>query len=165
MGVASPALAVFLSGVCAGMEEDRVGQFDQAEAKGQEDARFSVYLDTGGIPPTVKELALQSSDAQGRPSAWLQRWDTRPGNYWLLGVYREGKRLNPVDRDIAHPLHGTARYDLYANRPGGFRQGAHYRVAMRFAEGDEADLIVRIGPPRLAVTGQVSFSWGGLPAR
>jgi len=132
-----------LSASYLGMSRDVVGEGDRASPDGRVDGEFEAVLETGGAPRRVREIVLQSADARGLP-AGPERWDTRPGGFWILGVSREGERLNPTDRTIPHAAANGTRYNLFASRPGGFMPGQHYRIVFRFAEGDEASSHVEI---------------------
>ncbi len=138
-----------LSARYAGMLEDRVGQGNHAGANGIQDARFSLSLDTRGARWVVKGIVLRSSDARGNAMGG-QLWDTNPGGGWILGVYRNGERLNPSDHEITHVVDGRADYELYAN-PGTFKPGTYFRVGVRFAEGDEAKAVAMVDVPKAAL--------------
>ncbi len=159
---ATAAPAVRLRALYYGMGKDMVGTGRQATPDGKEDARFRVVLDTEGDPRMVKEILLQSSDSFGIPTG-IQAWDTRPGSFWILGVFRAGERLNPTDLGISDRVRGRIEYDLYAN-PGSFLPGDHFLVTVRFAEGDEVSAHVEIPgapPPSARPPGGPGFPPGG----
>lgn len=161
-GTATGGPAYRLRALYYGMGKDLVGKGRQATPDGEVDARFRVVLDTEGDPRVVKEILLQSSDSFGIPTG-LQAWDTRPGDFPILGVYRAGERLNPTDRGISDHVRGRVEYDLYAS-PGSFRPGDHFLVTVRFEEGDEVSAHVEIPgapPPSGGPPGRTGFPPGG----
>jgi hypothetical protein len=131
-----------LSAVWRGMTADVVGTWGSGRPNGQPDGHFTVTLNTGGARRVVRFIMLQLANAQGRPVG-NEVWDTRPGGYWILGVYRNGRRLNPTDVDITDTVVGFARYELYGNA-GSFRPGQYFRITVGFADGGEVVAVTRI---------------------
>ena len=155
-----------LSASWGGLGRDVVGRWKDPGANKQPDGHFTVQLQTHGARKVVNYIVLHSATPQGKPIGG-QVWDTRPGGYWILGVYRGGRRLNPVDRNISDVVRGGARYEIYGNDSGWFKPGKHFRVTVKFAGGGEAVAIAAIGgappptPPTHAGRLTLRASWGG----
>jgi hypothetical protein len=95
-----------------GFAGDQVGMVARGGPDGQRDAKFTMSLDSGGRDLTVKAIELSVSDDKG--NTWKKTWDTRPGGHWILGVERDGKRLNPTDVPIKQTVSGRAQFALWA---------------------------------------------------
>jgi hypothetical protein len=73
------------------------------------------------------------SDSSGKACCG-QVWNTVPRDqWWILGVFRNGTQLNPVDENVSDPVSGSATYDLYACDSGFFRTGQSFVIAVSLA--------------------------------
>lgn len=95
-----------------GFAGDQVGTGARGGPDGQKDARLALSLDTSGRELTVTAVELSVSDDKG--NTWRKTWDTRPGGHWILGVEREGKRLNPTDVPVQMVVTGKTEFTLWA---------------------------------------------------
>ena len=132
-----PPQQALLTARYTGIDRDVVGRGGQATPNGEVDGQFSLRLDTRGFRRVVNFIMLQSANAQGQPTGG-QVWDTTPNQYWILGVYRNGRRLNPRDQNISDVVQGIANYQIYGNDSGWFRPGQNFRITVRFADGGES---------------------------
>ncbi len=81
-----------LSASWLGMSVDRVGTGSQATPNGQLDGSFRLVLNTHGVQRIVNYISLKTAP--------FDAWDTTPNLQWILGVERNGRRLNPSDNSI-----------------------------------------------------------------
>ena len=127
---ASPATPIpSLRGlVFQGLEKDVVGRLNAASPNGERDGHFTVTLVTPS-KVVLKDVVLQRVFATG--TGYAEGWDTNPGTSGsVLGVYLDGRRLNPTDRTLAVPVTpGRHRLDLYGNdHYGNFAPGQYFRA-------------------------------------
>jgi Domain of unknown function (DUF6777)/Protein kinase domain len=122
---------------------DQVGRGDVATPDGTRDAHFRVTIDAGA-GATVTDILLQTADDAGKPCCG-QFWDTTVNSYWILGVSRDGTRLNPTDRNISDHVTGTVTYDLYANDSGYFKTGQNYIVTVTLSDGRKLTAVAPLG--------------------
>lgn len=114
-----------------GTDRDRVGRGAKAGPDGVPDGHFVLKLNTGTRRVKLTSVRLQALDTAGRPKLG-QQWDTVKNRIWVLGVERNGRRVNRGDRMTRDDVVRSAEYHLYAARRGPFRDGARYRVVARF---------------------------------
>jgi hypothetical protein len=119
-----------------GLDQDMVGAGGDGNPNGQPDGHFSLSLNTGGQNKVVTHIVLESADADGNPSGG-QVWDTQPNGNWIMGVYRDGRRLNPTDLDIRDEVSGAVNYEIYGNTSGWFKQNQNFRITITFADGTQ----------------------------
>jgi len=122
-----PAIALVFSG----LDTDKVGSGFQPTPNGEPDGHFVLDLDTGGKPMLVTGISLGVPDRLGRTG---KAWSTT-GDGWILGVERDGKRLNPSDRTVRDGIKGRLRYELFANGPTWFVGGQSVTVEVWFGDG------------------------------
>lgn len=123
-----PPVAVKLSFV--GMEQDQVGRGQVATADGTVDAHFRLELDTGAREVTITSLVLAQIEADGQAIGG-KVWDTRPNKLPILGVVRDGIRLNPKGSDIRDRVRGKVRYSLFISPWSPLINGTLYKVVVR----------------------------------
>jgi hypothetical protein len=126
-----------------GTNADQVGRGNDGKANGEKDGQFRVVLDVGNDTRTVRYVVMHAADANGQPTG-EQVWDTAPNGYWILGVERDGRRLNPRDADIADQVWGKVTYNVYANGSGLFTPDRHFLLLVRFQDGTEVSAQARV---------------------
>ncbi len=139
--------------VYGGMAKDVVGRESVAKRNGERDALFTVKLTTSERI-VLQHVVLQRVFAKG---GYAEGWDTNPGtSASILAVQLDGKRLNPVDRDLNASLApGSHRLDLYANdHYGVFAPGQLYRVTAAFPDFVTATATTKLrgSPPTVTAT-------------
>jgi len=120
-----------------GVGADKVGSGFQPTPNGEPDGHFTVEIDTGGEEAEIVGMRLYTSDRRGSPvfsTQAGQTWSTT-GQGWILGVERDGRRLNPSDRRIEDRVKGQARYEIYANGPRWFKPGQYFTLVVHFSDG------------------------------
>ena len=129
-----------------GVDADKVGSGFQPTPNGEPDGHFKVEVDTGGETTQVTGFILYTSDARGNPvfsTQGGQTWSTT-GPGWILGVERDGRRVNHTDRSARDAVRGVAQYDLYANGPRWFGAGQYFTLVIRFSDGTNLQKTLRI---------------------
>jgi hypothetical protein len=117
-----------------GLDDDRVGAWDDTGSNGINDGHFQIDLVVEG-PKTITDIRLFSINGEEVPTG--QYWDTTPNSWWILATYRDNDRLNPTDLAIDDPLAtaGTYTYQIYGeSRPGVFTIGQEYAVNISFSD-------------------------------
>jgi len=140
--VSYPTVTLYFMGVDA----DKVGTGFQPTPNGDPDGHFALEIDTGGTTVQVVGLLLYTSDYKGNAvfsTQGGQSWTTT-GPGWILGVERDGRRLNPSDRAVRDVVRGMARYDLYADGGKWFGAGQYFTILVRLSDGRTARKIIRI---------------------
>ncbi len=122
---------------------DKVGGGSTAAPDGTRDAHFRVAIDAGA-GATVTDILLQTADQAGKACCG-QVWNTTVDRYWILGVYRDGTRLNPTDQNISDHVSGHVVYDLYANDSGYFKSGQNYIVTVTLSDGRKLTSVAPLG--------------------
>jgi hypothetical protein len=111
-----------------GLDADNVGTVYNAKPDGQNDGHFTLALDTGGLAKTVTLIELNSTTGGV--------WDTVPQGSWaVLGVLRNGKRLNPADENLKDAISGKVTYELYAGDYGYFAAAHTFVAKIGFSDG------------------------------
>jgi hypothetical protein len=122
---------------------DKVGSGSQAKPDGSPDAHFRLTVTANG---TITAITLRTADATGTPCCG-QTWNTVPNDgLWILGVFRSGRQLNPVDKAISDPVAGSVTYDIYGSDSNFFVPGQHFVVSVIFASGSGISAVTQIGP-------------------
>jgi hypothetical protein len=131
-----------------GVDQDKVGTGYQTHPNGDPDGHFRITLQTGGTLVQVTGIWLYTSDERGRPVSSTrpaQAWSTT-GRGWILGVERDGKRLNQWDRKIDDSVSGTAEYHVFADGSSWFkRPGQYFTVGLDLSDGRSIHSIIRVG--------------------
>jgi hypothetical protein len=126
---------------------DKVGPGSQATPDGRPDGHFQVTVTAND---TVTAIDLRTADANGKPCCG-QVWNTVPNDgFWILGVFRGGTQLNPVDENISDPVAGSVTYDVYGSDSGFFNAGQRFVVSVSFASGSCVAALAQIGGPSTA---------------
>jgi hypothetical protein len=121
---------------------DQVGQGKTATPDGVRDGSFTLTVDAPGETVTAMRLNLLRPNLPIGP----HEWNTIPlDRRWILGVFRNGTRLNATDDNISDPIGTSSRYDLYAQDDGSIVQGKVFRILVRFASGAEATATATVG--------------------
>ena len=103
-------------------------------------------------------LTLTTADASGKACCG-QIWNTVPkDSYWILGVFRDGKSLNPADQDVSIPFTGSVTLDLYGSDSGRFEIGQRFRVDATLAGGGT---VSAVAPPITSLGGSGGGGAGG----
>lgn len=123
--------------------QDRVGAGGNPNPADGGDGHFRVSL-TGAEGKTVSVITLYSSDAAGNP-AFGQVWNTAPDGAWILGVYRDGTRLNPQDTVLSDRVTGPVAYEVFGNDSGYFKSGQYFGVTVRFTDNTEVKATTSVG--------------------
>jgi len=129
-----------------GVDADKVGTGFQPTPNGEPDGHFQVEVDTGREMMQVTGFVLYTSDARGNPVFSTQGWQTwsTTGPGWILGVERDGRRVNHTDRSVHDSVRGVAHYDLFANGPRWFGAGHYFTLVVRFGDGTNLQKTLRI---------------------
>jgi hypothetical protein len=143
-----------------GRAQDRVGPARQGTPDGTPDLHLALELDTAGRAVTVRSLGLAEIDPTGAPLK-DQTWDSTRGAAWLLGVEREGKRLNPRHQPLKDPATGKVTYHLYASPRRPLAGGALFQVTVDLAGAPPATAIVAL--PQLEAP-KVQLAYVGMSA-
>jgi len=122
---------------------DKVGSGSVAKPDGSPDGHFRLTVTANA---TITGITLRTADASGKPCCG-QTWNTVPNDgLWILGVFRSGRRLNPVDAAISDPVAGTVTYDLYGSDSGFFQPDQHFVVSVTFASGSSTSAVTLAAP-------------------
>ena len=129
---------------------DKVGAASQATPDGRPDGHFRLAVTANDTITAITLRTLDANgqapiDANGKPCCG-QIWNTVPNDpWWILGVFRGGTQLNPVDKNISAPLAGSVTYDLYAPDFGYLKPGQRLVVSVNFASGSCVSALTQIG--------------------
>lgn len=137
--------------VYGGLAKDVVGRLSVASPNGERDAVFTVKLTTGKRV-VLQHVVLQRVFQKG---GYAEGWDTNPGtSASILAVQLDGKRLNPVDRDLNVSLQpGSHRLVLSANEHYGvFAPGELFRVTAAFPDFVTASATTKLAGTTPTVT-------------
>ena len=111
---------------------DRVGQGTRATPDGSLDGHFRLDVTGDG---TITSITLRTADASGKPCC-SQVWNTIPNDsWWILGVFENGRQLNPTDRNVSIPVSGSVTLDLYATDTSYVKLGQRFLADVAFAGG------------------------------
>jgi hypothetical protein len=119
--------------VFRGLGSDVVGRLGSAKPNGERDGRFSAVLDTRGGRWILQGVVLQRMLSK---ESYAEVWDANPGSSpSVLGVFLNGRRLNPTDRSLNVPVKGRYRLEVYANdHAGAFAPGQVFRITVQFKD-------------------------------
>ena len=134
--------------VFLGTDQDKVGTGYQTHPNGDPDGHFRLTVKTGGAIVQLTGMWIYTSDERGRPvsSTRPAQWWTTTGRGWILGVERDGKRLNQWDRKIDEVVSGTVEYHIFADGSAWFkRPGQYFTVGIDLADGRTLHSIIRVG--------------------
>ena len=126
-----------------GIRYDVVGRGPRTTPDGRKDSQISIRVNTFGKRRLVEDILVQTADSLGDFDN-RQGWSARPGENWILGVYRGRKRLNPSGRGISDTANGVVQYEVYASAGGYFKPGQTFRITIRFADKGTAVGFVRV---------------------
>ncbi|HJM41748.1 MAG: hypothetical protein QGF68_10320 [Nitrospinota bacterium] len=126
-----------------GMRYDVVGRGTRITPDGRKDGQISIRVNTLGKRRVVEDILVQTADSLGDFDN-RQGWSARPGENWILGVYRGRKRLNPPGRKISNAANGIVQYEVYAAAAGFFKPGQTFRITIRFADEGTAVGLFRV---------------------
>ena len=116
-----------------GLDDDKIGQWSIPSHDGQNDGHFQVrvYLPR---EVEVKNLRLHKSNRQGEKLE--SYWFSDLTEAWILGVFRNGKMLNPNREDSLGGFSGWVLLDIYASVEGVcFDEGEYLLLEMTTSEG------------------------------
>jgi hypothetical protein len=126
-----------------GVDADYVSQSAAAIADGAADGHFTFTYETDIGPYEIRSITVESSDAEGNPAGG-QVWTTASSRYWVLGVVRQGVRLNDGHVPSLGTHQGFRSFDLYAADSGWFQPGQHFIVEVDMGGGTPLRQVVRI---------------------
>jgi hypothetical protein len=122
---------------------DKVGSGSVAKPDGSPDGHFRLTVTANA---TITAITLRTADASGTPCCG-QTWNTVPNDgLWILGVFRNGRRLNPVDEAISDRVAGTVTYDIYGSDSGFFQPSQHFVVSVKFAGAGSSSAVTLAAP-------------------
>ena len=125
-----------------GQDDDKIGPWSPNSPDGQNDGHFQVRV---YLPREVemKNLRLHKSNRQGEKLE--SYWFSDLTEAWILGVFRNGKMLNPNREDSLGGFSGWVLLDIYASVEGVcFDEGEYLLLEMTTSEGVLTKLL-RIG--------------------
>ena len=121
---------------------DRVGSGSRATPDGSPDGHFRLTVKANA---RVASIWLRTVDASGKACCG-QIWNTVPRDqWWILGVFRNGRQLNRVDANISDPVSGSAVYDLYGSNSGYFNPGQRFSISVALDTGACLSALATIG--------------------
>ena len=94
---------------------------------------------TVSAPKTVRGMLLYTSDGNGNPVGG-QYWDSGPNasSLWILGVFRDGVNINPVQTVLNDPVDDIATYDVFGDDSGFFNSGQNFSIMVSFTDNTVA---------------------------
>lgn len=126
-----------------GMNEDKVGEWDNGSPDGRNDGHFLLALNLPG-QQEVKSIEIYSADSEGN-HAGGQVWDTGyNSNHWILGVFNQGNQLNQHHMPSLGAFSGSVRFDLYCDDSGWFKPGNWFGVEMVLGDGTKLTGLISI---------------------
>lgn len=128
-----------------GTDEDKVGDWGNGRPNGVPDGHLRLVLDSWGAY-TVNSISLWSANERGEKTGG-QVWHTQSGQYWMLGVVRDGRQLNASHVTRLGDFSGRAAFDLYANSSGWFNPGQWFLLEVVTGDGRTLSKTLQIAPP------------------
>lgn len=125
-----------------GMNEDKVGEWDNGSPDGRNDGHFLLTLNLPG-QKEVKSIEIYSADANGN-HAGGQVWDTASADYWILGVFYQGNQLDQNHTPSLGTFSGDLQFDLYADDSGWFKPGNWFGVEIILGDGTKLNELISI---------------------
>ena len=116
-----PSRVANLRAEFVGLDRDVVSNGSESRPDGATDGHFRMQA-TFLFWQELSHVAVYSSDAAGNPTGG-QRWDTRNGTYWMLGVMTDDMLITPQGVSSVGKFQGDVTLDLYAGDSGWFQQG------------------------------------------
>lgn len=155
-----------------GMDQDKVGDWGNGRPNGTPDGGFRLTLD---LPDkqVVTSISLWSANDKGE-KAGGHVWHSKAGGYWMLGVFSDGRQINPSHIASLGEFSGKVVLDLYANSSGRFNPGQTFLLEVETADGKVLTRAVQIEKAaarpagliaHLTMDGRVMEHVGGTPAR
>lgn len=139
-GAAQPQMLIFN---WIGQDADFVGEWGNGKPDGRKDGHFQLSLNAGtGVE--VKSIAVYSADAGGTPVGG-QVWHSAAANYWMLGVFQNGRQMNPSHVPTLGAFTGPVTLDLYGNDSGWFKPGNWFLVDVTLGTGVTIKKTVQLG--------------------
>jgi hypothetical protein len=124
----------------AGQDEDQTGPY-QVKPDGGKDGHFRVTV-TLPAPTEVRALVIYSSTPEGVPSGG-QVWHSAGGNYWVAGVFNNGKALNQTQAPLGR-FSGETLFDVYCSDSGWFKPKNHFLVEIELANGEKLRAVTQL---------------------
>ncbi len=125
-----------------GMNDDKVGDWDNGSPDGKKDGRFLLTLDLPG-QKEVKSVEIYSADANGNHVGG-QVWHTASTDYWILGVFYQGNQLDSNHMPSLGIFSGNLQFDLYADDSGWFKPGNWFGVEIILGDGTKLNKLIYI---------------------
>ncbi len=126
---------------------DVVGLGARTGPDGKMDGHITLRVDTLGVRRVIRSIRLESADRDGV-------WESS-GSARVLGVFREGRRLNAQGKALYDSVKGKVRYEMYAAAADAFAPSREFRVTVLFNNKGQAANRFRVPPPA-AVPASVS---------
>jgi len=149
-----------------GMNEDKVGQWGRGTPDGTKDGHFNLRIINPPNGVEITSIAVYSANESGAPAGG-QIWHTANTSNWVLGVFQQGRQVNPSHVRTLGVFRGDTVFDLYCNDSGWFRPNQNFLVEVVFAGGAKATRVVKLPatpppPPQPQAGNIVSFTWLGM---
>ncbi len=122
--------------------QDKVGAWGQGTPNGARDGWFRIALSLPA-PVKIRSVAVRGVDAADRPTS--VHWNSREPALYLLGVERDGRRLNASHAPELGEFRGEVMLDLFADDIGEFVNEKRMMVEVVFDDGARLSRIVTIG--------------------
>ncbi len=122
---------------------DKVGAGGNGSPDGGPDAWFRLAMDFRAMVE-VKGIMLRSADASGQPTG--HHWSSRDGGSWILGVERDGTRLNQGYAPTLGRFANRVEFDLFAQDNGAFAEGLFVLAEVSLGAGPPLTRLLQIGP-------------------
>lgn len=116
-----------------GMDQDKVGDWGNGRPNGTPDGGFRLTLD---LPDKqfITSISLWGANDKGE-KAGGHVWHSRNSGYWMLGVFRDGRQVNPSHVASLGEFSGKVILDLYANASGLFNPGQTFLLEVETSDG------------------------------
>ncbi|TAJ09996.1 MAG: hypothetical protein EPO61_04595 [Nitrospirae bacterium] len=139
-GAAAPQMLIFN---WIGQDADFVGEWGNGRPDGRKDGHFQLSLNAG-TGAEVTSIAVYSTDAGGNPVGG-QVWHSATTNHWMLGVFQNGRQMNPSHVPTLGTFTGPVTLDLYGNDSGWFKSGNWFLVEVTLGTGTKIKKTVQLG--------------------
>lgn len=126
-----------------GMNEDKVGQWGRGTPDGTKDGHFNLRIINPPNGVEITSIAVYSANESGAPAGG-QIWHTANTSNWVLGVFQQGRQVNPSHVRTLGVFRGDTVFDLYCNDSGWFRPNQNFLVEVVFAGGAKATRVVKL---------------------
>jgi hypothetical protein len=128
----------------AGQEADYVGEWGNGHPDGRKDGHFRLVLSLPSATD-IRSIAVYSADAGGTPQGG-QVWHSASPNYWILGVFQNGRQLNQTHVPTLGGFPGETTLDLYCNDSGWFKSGNYFLVEIELGNGQKLRQVTQLTP-------------------